>query len=92
MQIPTWFADNASVELPAAEWPLIRIAQVQRSWADTAPQADTAFSIPWVAVNPASVSQFSALCYYFGREIFLRLGSATPIGLVEADQGGTLGC
>ena len=89
MQIPTWFADNASAELPAAEWPLIRIAQVQRSWAATTPQADTPFSISWVAVNPDSISQFSALCYYFGRELFLRLGGQVPIGLIEADQGGT---
>ena len=83
MQVPTWFADNATAELPAADWPLIRIAQVQRSWAATTPQADTAFNIPWQAVSTASVSQFSALCYYFGREIFLRLGGATPIGLIE---------
>ena len=83
-------SSNASEEIAAAHWPLLRIAQVEQVTSlAPAVQNDTAFSIPWRAVTPASIPQFSGLCYYFGRSMFLAFAANTPIGLVEAAVGGT---
>eukprot|EP01050_Picozoa_sp_SAG11_P013819 SAG11_NODE_1644_length_4526_cov_1.563813_4_plen_567_part_00 len=88
-EMPVWFANNGTAEIDAADWPLIRIAQVQRAWEATAPQVDAAFSIPWGPVDHGNIAGFSALCYYTGRAIFEALGGKTPVGLIEVDQGGT---
>ena len=82
-------SSNASEEIAAAHWPLLRIAQVKQVTSLAPLQNDTSFSIPWSAVTPTSIRQFSGLCYYFGRSMFLAFAANTPIGLVEAAVGGT---
>ena len=69
--------------------PLIRIAQVAVVTSLKPLQNETSFSIPWGPVAPTNVKSFSALCYYFGRNMFSKLGASTPIGLVQAAVGGT---
>eukprot|EP01052_Picozoa_sp_SAG31_P025932 SAG31_NODE_2311_length_5958_cov_4.534221_2_plen_200_part_00 len=80
--------NNATAEVGAAVWPLIRIATVKMAWGATTPQNNTPLSVPWTAVDK-NIGIFSALCYYFGRNMFLRLGGQTPVGLVEQAVGGT---
>ena len=46
---------------------------------DTAP--------PWQIAGPQTVRAFSAVCYYFGREVHERQN--VPVGLVNASWGGT---
>jgi hypothetical protein len=92
MELAVQSVDNATAEVAAADWPLIRIAAVAFTGATT-PQNDTRFAIPWGAVTSKNVGGFSGVCYYFGRRMFTELargdGDATPIGLVEQAVGGT---
>ena len=81
-------SNNATAEVAAAVWPLIRIATVKGAWGAKTPQNNTGFSTPWTAVDK-NVGGFSGLCYYFGRNMFLGLGGKTPVGLVEQAVGGT---
>ena len=84
--------NNASAEIAAAAWPSIRIVTVRETTA-AAPQKDTQLRIPWGAVTSTNIAAFSAVCYYFGRQMFLDLEQgaavATPIGLVQASISGT---
>ena len=89
MELTVQQCNNASAEIAAAHYPFVRLAQVKMAGSVTTPQADAVFSIPWTPVTPMAVPTFSALCYYFGREMFARLGGKTPVGLVEAAVGGT---
>jgi sialate O-acetylesterase len=41
----------------------------------------------WQAVKPETVRTFSAVCYYFGREV--HQAQSVPVGLVNASWGGT---
>jgi len=50
---------------------------------ETAPQEQTT----WQAVTTETLKPFSAVAYYFAREIHEKLG--VPVGIVEAAQGGT---
>jgi sialate O-acetylesterase len=54
-----------------------------------APQPAAGFEpVPaWQAVRPESVRTFSAVCYYFGREV--QEARNVPVGLVNASWGGT---
>ena len=90
MELTVSQCNNASAEIAAANHPFIRIAQVSMVSSRMAmPQLDATFSIPWSLTTPTSIPSFSALCYYFGREMFDQLGGNTPVGLVEAAVGGT---
>ena len=42
---------------------------------------------PWLSCTPASVSAFSAVAYYFGKELYKNLG--VPIGLIHNAVGGS---
>ena len=42
---------------------------------------------PWESCTPASVSEFSAVAYFFGKELYEKLG--VPIGLIHNAVGGS---
>ncbi len=75
---------NADQEIAAANYPLIRMFRVGRSIADT-PQS--AARGAWVAASPQTADQFTAVGYFFARELQKKLG--VPIGLIHASYGGT---
>jgi sialate O-acetylesterase len=80
---------NAAEEKANAAHPEIRLFTVQRRQAD-APQSDlaqTAAAGSWKICSPETVGGFSAVAYYFGREIHKRLG--VPVGLIHSSWGGT---
>ena len=90
MDLAVGNVNNATAEVAAASWPLIRIAKVKYNPVyPSTPQNDTAFSQPWGAITPANIGAFSGLCYYFGRRMFRELGGTTPVGLVQQSVGGT---
>jgi sialate O-acetylesterase len=76
---------NYKEELAAANYPSIRLFHVQFQHADY-PQTDTV-ATPWTAVTPESVNGFSAVAYFFGREVYQH--EHIPIGLIESDIGGS---
>lgn len=78
--------DNADRELAAASFPQIRLLRIQQKTAPR-PDSDTS-SEGWRAVTPESVARFSAVAYFFGRELYQRYH--VPIGLIQAAWGGTV--
>jgi sialate O-acetylesterase len=85
MEFPTRKADNSDAEIAAAKYPKIRLLLVKKTYSDY-PRSDVVV-VPWTPCNPASVADFSAVAYFFGREIHRR--ERVPIGLIDATWGGT---
>jgi len=77
-------SDRATEEIAAANHPLIRHFKIPHEVAST-PQR----TVPgeWVSCSPQTVGDFSAVAYYFARELQAKLG--IPIGLVNSSWGGT---
>ena len=71
-------------EKAAANFPLIRHYQ-ESSTHSTKPEAEGKGT--WKACTPDNVGGFSAVLYFFGREIHREVG--VPVGLVNTSVGGT---
>lgn len=84
MEWPIHLTDNWQAETKDAANPAIRIFTVENTIA-AEPREDCKGK--WQHASPESVKNFSAVGYYFGRELNRELG--IPIGLVSADWGGT---
>jgi len=76
--------NNAEQEMASAKFPKIRLFKVKKVVAGQ-PQEDTEGH--WVETSPKTVGGFSAVGYFFGRELYKVLG--TPIGMIESAWGGT---
>lgn len=79
-------ADNADAEMAAANFPLIRHYRVPHVAAEK--PADEFESSKWVAATPKSVRLFTAVGYFFARDIHRELN--VPIGLINASWGGKM--
>lgn len=77
-------AQNAEAEMAAAKHPLIRMF-VGRKTMTPAPAAEIDGS--WLVCAPDTVKQFSAVGYFFGRE--LQQALQVPVGLVHVSAGWT---
>lgn len=77
---------NAETEISAANFPQVRLFQVHQR-VGSAPAQDVDAD-GWVAATPETVGNFSAVAYLFGRELHQRY--RIPVGLIEADWGGTV--
>lgn len=86
MEFQTRYATNASSVLGGAQSDSIRLFTAPR---DTAPTARSQFASEpqWLRANAESVGDFSAVCYFFAREI--QEAANAPIGLINASWGGT---
>ncbi len=76
---------NPQAEIAAAAHPKIRLFTVTRGGAE-APQRAVKGG-PWQECSPQSVPGFSAVAYYFGRDLQKVLD--VPIGLISTNVGGT---
>lgn len=85
MEWPVSQAANAQAEIAAANEPSIRHFKVPKSWAGQ-PQAQLAGGA-WKAASPQTVGDFSAVAYYFARE--LRARTSVPIGIINSSWGGS---
>ena len=84
MAFPLANTEGGERAVAGANDPLLRLFLVNRR-THAEPQADIGGS--WTTCRPETAADFSALAYFFGREIRGRTG--VPIGLVEAAWGGT---
>lgn len=84
MEWPVRSSARAEEEIAAARHPRIRLFTVPRR-ASEAPQRDVEGA--WKECSPESVAGFSAVAYFFGRELHQALG--VPVGLIHASWGGT---
>jgi sialate O-acetylesterase len=85
MEFPVKDAANAEKEIAAADQPLLRHILIAHHTAEK-PQ-DTAETSGWKPATPANVGDFSAVAYFFGRDLQQRLG--VPVGLIDSSYGGT---
>jgi sialate O-acetylesterase len=78
-------ADNAPQEIAAAKWPKIRLFTVPKaiSWSLL-----TDCKSSWVECSPQTVGGFSAVGYFFGRDVHKALN--VPVGLINSSWGGTI--
>jgi sialate O-acetylesterase len=75
---------NAAEETAAANHPKIRMFTVPRRESE-APQSEVEGS--WQECSPKTVASFSAVAYYFGRD--LQKAMNVPIGLINSSVGAT---
>jgi sialate O-acetylesterase len=84
MELPTTRAVDGQREAAAATQPTIRLYQVPRA-ATTQPAADIRGK--WVVATPQTAGAFSAVGYFFGRELNRELN--VPVGLIHSSWSGT---
>jgi sialate O-acetylesterase len=78
-------SDNPEEEAAAANYPQIRHIKIPHVPADS-PQSDV-MSSGWQETSPDTVSNFTAVGYYFGRHLHKELN--VPVGLIGSNWGGT---
>lgn len=75
---------NYEEEIQNANFPSIRLFTVQTK-ASQKPLEDVVGS--WAECSPSSIKTFSAVAYFFGRDLYQKL--KVPIGLISSSWGGT---
>jgi sialate O-acetylesterase len=75
---------NNKREIADANYPMIRMFTVAKAVTGK-PQSD--FKGRWEVTSPVTVPDFSAVAYFFGRDLFDAL--RVPIGLISSSWGGT---
>lgn len=89
MQFPVdgWWGHvlHARREVAAAHHPMLRLLKVPRN---NTPQPQTDFKAGWTVCSPSTVKSFSAVAYFFGRDLEQRIH--VPIGLIDSSYGGTV--
>jgi sialate O-acetylesterase len=81
---PNAVVKDAATEIAAAKNPKLRLLLVEHKASDV-PLSDITTS--WTECTPATAAAFSAVAYFFGREIAAK--ENVPVGLVDATWGGT---
>lgn len=75
---------DATREISAANFPLIREFSVART---STPEPSETATGTWRLCTPETVGEFSAVAYYFARNLHRRLG--VPVGILNSTWGGT---
>ena len=78
-------AANGPEEIAAADHPMIRFFDVPQHVKQNEPQQD-AQDADWKVCSPETIGGFSAVGYFFGRELQQKVN--VPIGLVGSNWGG----
>jgi sialate O-acetylesterase len=81
----TYQVENPAIEVASANYPLIRQLKIERT-VSTKP-AETVKTSAWLPALPATVGQFTAVGYFFARDIHRALG--VPVGIIDSSWGGT---
>jgi sialate O-acetylesterase len=76
---------NSDHEAASAKFPLIRVLSVENTLADL--PATTVVTSGWKVTPPETVAHFTAVGYFFARDLYRKLG--IPIGIVHSSFGGT---
>ncbi len=86
MEWPVSAVNNASKEIEAANYPMIRHVQVIKDVAGN-PKHELGQVTRWQPANPSTVGSFTAVGYFFAKELFKE--TQIPIGLLNTSWGGT---
>ncbi len=88
MEWPVSKALNPETEIEKAKkFPNIRLFSIDTS-SSPKPLDDFGVVTPWAVCSPDSVKEFSAVGYFFGRELAKKVEDV-PIGLINSTWGGT---
>lgn len=86
MELPLTNTNNSKSEIESADHPLIRHHKIPNTVAFH-PEADTRTGNGWHSANPEQVGSFTAVGYYFARNLQMEL--KIPIGLINTSWSGT---
>lgn len=86
MDFPLNKADDGRAEMLKADFPMIRLFSVKKKYSSK-PLQDIDTQEGWQACDIETVAQFSAVGYFFAKEIFIQ--TKVPIGLIEATFNGS---
>ena len=85
MQFALRYANHADQEIARATSSTLRFFSTPRLMAlDPQPEVNA----HWVTCSPATADEFSAVAYFFARELQRRLG--VPVGILQAAYGGSM--
>lgn len=91
MEFPLWLENNPRFRqrngdriVADSDYPLIRFVKNPRAYSMI---PDRSLPIKWQPMRPDNLKPFSAVAFFFGRELFRELN--VPIGLIESAWGGT---
>jgi sialate O-acetylesterase len=84
MEWPLERAINGQEEVAQAKYPRMRLYHVKNK-SSIYPLDDTAADT-WAECTPESAAKFSAVAYFFGRDLFK---NGIPVGLISTSWGGT---
>jgi sialate O-acetylesterase len=84
MAMPLKQVDNAKSEIAAANYPGIRLFKTKRN-ASLQPRSNCIGR--WRDCTPESAANFSAIAYFFGRDLYRDI--KVPVGLIQSAWGGT---
>jgi sialate O-acetylesterase len=84
MEWPMWRTHSPTPEIQRANFPQIRLFHVPRN-VSVYPLDDV--EAEWEVCAPQTIRNFSAVGYFFGRELNQKLG--VPVGLISTSWGGT---
>ncbi|HEV2442906.1 MAG TPA: sialate O-acetylesterase [Steroidobacteraceae bacterium] len=87
MEYPTRLASDYDQDVDNANDTRIRLFHVER-FRSAVPRATFGADAHWELTSPQSVREFSAVCYFFGRDLQSAVG--VPIGLIESAWGGSV--
>lgn len=87
MQVEGWGkVNNYQEEISNANYPNIRLLQIERN-KSTVPLSEIKAGSGWQPCSPTTIPNYSALAYFFGRELFQNKN--VPIGLISTSVGAT---
>ncbi|HVS76307.1 MAG TPA: carboxypeptidase-like regulatory domain-containing protein, partial [Steroidobacteraceae bacterium] len=87
MEYPTRLASDYDQDVNDARNTSIRLFHVER-FRSVVPRSSFGAGAHWEVTSPRSVREFSAVCYFFGRDLQPAVG--VPVGLIESSWGGSL--
>src|SRR4051794_1473532 len=85
MEWPVSRAADASREIAMANFPLLRHVRIEHIVSET--PAETVATSGWQAATPQTAGTFTAVGYFFARDLHQKLG--VPIGIIHSSWGGT---
>ena len=85
MEWPVSQIRDEEKQVAMIDLPLVRQLKVERTVATT--PAETVTTSAWEAATPETVGGFTAVGYFFARELNRKLG--VPVGIINSSWGGT---